>query len=461
MKFAQVATCTLAVCCAFGVIHCRVSSAGNDVRVNSSAGQPVTIAQAGVLEEVYARLKELEKQNLGVIYDNDLVTQRLDRLEKKIFASVQAGSPKQRLDRLLLSAGQSSGRSDSTGTSTGSRDSLSVSVPATTQPQTEFGSYETDLIRRIKRAWFPPKNAGVKHVQLVFKIHKGGELSDLRMEESAGLPAADRAALKAVENASPFRPLPVGAPQEITVSCGLAGSAVSVELRLTDRSYNAKTAAQIPAKDFIGNQFKGTDLTAYFRSAAGNFKAVWSPVGAPAKPAVIGFSINKTGALEDIDVTEQSSSSDFDDSAKRAVQTVKNLDPPPLKENIWTWAVFDGNSKDVVVGVPGNVDFTPYMASMQEKIKSGWNPPKSQRSKRITIQFKVDKTGQMSNLKITQSSEIAAADEAALRAARHANPLPPLPRGAPRDIDIQFTFDYNVKSKGSSEKSSDTASEDE
>src|SRR5262249_47803162 len=172
MKFAQVATCTLAVCCAFGVIHCRVSSAGNDVRVNSSAGQPVTIAQAGVLEEVYARLKELEKQNLGVIYDNDLSTQRLDRLEEKSLGSVQAGSPKQRLDRLLLSAGQSSGRSDSTGTSTGSRDSLSVSVPATTQPQTEFGSYETDLIRRIKRAWFPPKNAGVKHVEIVFKIAK-------------------------------------------------------------------------------------------------------------------------------------------------------------------------------------------------------------------------------------------------------------------------------------------------
>ncbi len=91
--------------------------------------------------------------------------------------------------------------------------------PANTgaQADVDFGPYMADLQRRIKRAWFPPKGNESKRVVVIFKVHRGGELSNLRLEKSSGLAIADNAALKAVENAAPFRPLPAGAGDDVDI----------------------------------------------------------------------------------------------------------------------------------------------------------------------------------------------------------------------------------------------------
>ena len=60
----------------------------------------------------------------------------------------------------------------------------------------------------MKRAWFPPGQES-RTVVVTFKIHSGGELSHLRLEKSSGIAIVDTAALTALENAVPFRPLPV------------------------------------------------------------------------------------------------------------------------------------------------------------------------------------------------------------------------------------------------------------
>jgi TonB family protein len=85
------------------------------------------------------------------------------------------------------------------------------------QADVDFGPYMADLQRRIKRAWFPPKGNESKRVVVIFKVHRGGELSNLRLEHSSGVAIADNAALKAVENAAPFRPLPAGASDDVDI----------------------------------------------------------------------------------------------------------------------------------------------------------------------------------------------------------------------------------------------------
>jgi TonB family protein len=74
-----------------------------------------------------------------------------------------------------------------------------------------------DLQRRIKKHWFPPKGNESKRVMVVFKVHSGGELSDLRIDHSSGVQIADKAALDSVQNAAPFRPLPAGAPDAVDI----------------------------------------------------------------------------------------------------------------------------------------------------------------------------------------------------------------------------------------------------
>ena len=78
----------------------------------------------------------------------------------------------------------------------------------------DWGLYMLELQRRIKRAWFPPHKEENKRVVVVFKIHRDGELSNLRLIGSSGSADADRQALSAIENAAPFNHLPDGASED-------------------------------------------------------------------------------------------------------------------------------------------------------------------------------------------------------------------------------------------------------
>ncbi|CAN5365952.1 hypothetical protein BH11CYA1_BH11CYA1_19210 [soil metagenome] len=109
----------------------------------------------------------------------------------------------------------------------------------------------------------------------------------------------------------------------------------------------------------------------------------------------------------------------------------------------------DGRGREAV-GSRKDVDFSAYMAELQRRIKRAWFPPTDARSKRVKVIFKVHRNGEMSNLRLASSSGLTAADEAALKAIETAAPFHTLPEGAPADVDIEFTFDYNVFNGGGS-----------
>ncbi len=90
-------------------------------------------------------------------------------------------------------------------------------------------------------------------------------------------------------------------------------------------------------------------------------------------------------------------------------------------------------------------DFGPYMRDLQRRIKTNWNPPKGNESKRVVLLFKIAKDGRLLSCSVFKSSGLPNADKAALDAVKLTAPFKPLPveyKGA--SIDIQFTFDYNV-----------------
>ncbi len=90
-------------------------------------------------------------------------------------------------------------------------------------------------------------------------------------------------------------------------------------------------------------------------------------------------------------------------------------------------------------------DFGPYMRELQRRIKRRWNPPRGNESKRVVLLFKVSKDGRLLSLKIHTNSGNQESNNAALQAVKEAAPFRPLPPEYRKpDIDIQFTFDYNV-----------------
>jgi len=93
---------------------------------------------------------------------------------------------------------------------------------------------------------------------------------------------------------------------------------------------------------------------------------------------------------------------------------------------------------------PQDIDYGPYMAEVQRRIKASWQPPKGDDTRQVVVVFKIYKFGELSDLHLDKSSGVATQDKAALAAVEKAAPFQPLPTGASAPIDIQFTFDYIV-----------------
>lgn len=96
------------------------------------------------------------------------------------------------------------------------------------------------------------------------------------------------------------------------------------------------------------------------------------------------------------------------------------------------------------------LNWQPYIADMQRRIRQNWHPPSTskQEHKHAVVMLKIDRSGRLLSVKITQSFVSPVADEAALAAIKAAAPFRPLPlefKG--KSIDVQFTFDYMVNTR--------------
>lgn len=90
-------------------------------------------------------------------------------------------------------------------------------------------------------------------------------------------------------------------------------------------------------------------------------------------------------------------------------------------------------------------DWGSYMRELQRRIKRNWNPPRGDQSKRVVLSFTIARDGRLLRSHVLRSSGNSENDRAAISAVQLTAPFRPLPpefRGP--DIDIEFTFDYNV-----------------
>lgn len=112
-------------------------------------------------------------------------------------------------------------------------------------------------------------------------------------------------------------------------------------------------------------------------------------------------------------------------------------------------AVVSKPAKETRISMPAptlatDVDFGPYMADLQRRIKKHWSPPKGSEKAKVVVTFNIGAMGELSELRIDRSSGALAADNAALAAVNNSASFRPLPSGAPPVVRIQFTFDRNL-----------------
>jgi TonB family protein len=94
-----------------------------------------------------------------------------------------------------------------TGTLTGKAE-VGSSITALDNPDFTYDYYIAQLVARIDQNWTrPPVGNGV-HAIVSFRIHSDGSITGVTVRQSSSFDAFDLAALRAVQNAAPFPPLP-------------------------------------------------------------------------------------------------------------------------------------------------------------------------------------------------------------------------------------------------------------
>lgn len=83
--------------------------------------------------------------------------------------------------------------------------------------EADFSGYLSDMEKRIRKAWFPPRGNENAKIVVAFKLNSAGKVSAVRLKTSSGLMIADTAATDAIKNAGPFGSLPKGAPDKVDI----------------------------------------------------------------------------------------------------------------------------------------------------------------------------------------------------------------------------------------------------
>jgi TonB family protein len=131
---------------------------------------------------------------------------------------------------------------------------------------------------------------------------------------------------------------------------------------------------------------------------------------------------------------------------KRKERIEKPKEPETVKDSKKGKSVVGGKSVRLDVK---EFPFSYYLALLQTRIQSNWEPPfqtsRKSISKRTIVYFKIQRGGQITNILIEESSGDYLFDQAAVRAVTLANPLPPLPFDFPeRELGVHFEFEQGI-----------------
>jgi TonB family protein len=94
-----------------------------------------------------------------------------------------------------------------TGTATG-KVAVGSSIAGLDNPDFTYDYYIAQMVSRIDQSWTRPPVGDAVRAVISFRIKSDGSISDLTVRESSGFDTFDLAALRAVQNAAPFPPLP-------------------------------------------------------------------------------------------------------------------------------------------------------------------------------------------------------------------------------------------------------------
>lgn len=94
----------------------------------------------------------------------------------------------------------------------------------------------------------------------------------------------------------------------------------------------------------------------------------------------------------------------------------------------------------VALSAPREIEFSPYVGIVREKIVRNWNPPPGAKETRATVVFQIGRTGRVLNANLQPPSGNFYFDQAAMRSILSSSPFPPFPEGYYQEA-LEFSVD--------------------
>ncbi|MBS1994430.1 MAG: TonB family protein [Cyanobacteria bacterium SZAS LIN-3] len=110
----------------------------------------------------------------------------------------------------------------------------------------------------------------------------------------------------------------------------------------------------------------------------------------------------------------------------------------------------NGSKPDIVTGTDlkgafaGFFDPFNYTRALQDRIRENWKVAPALSTKCGVVTFAIDHRGEVSEVKVKQSSGSPEYDKSMVAAVNDAVPLPPLVASAPAKVKVEFTFDERL-----------------
>ncbi|MBX9670580.1 MAG: TonB C-terminal domain-containing protein [Candidatus Obscuribacterales bacterium] len=310
--------------------------------------------------------------------------------------------------------------------------------------------YTQSIQNKVEQNWHPTIDGlSSPSCTWTFVIKMDGGVSDLKIKESSKSKKFDESARAAIVSSMPFCALPKTRSRPLMIDLvftpldpmGLFGGWGNV---LTS-SIVAQSDAQGSADRDLANYLKefGTDASARWTSCS-----VDDSLNSRLRMRVL-----KNGRIEIIETTESSGSEDFDRRLRELASNLMRSKPLPasvresallevaLQVEPKTEAV--KSAKEILNGPFASgrdVDFGPYMVRFQRQIKKHWKPVFLSEASRVKTSFTLHHNGQITGLKVVQTTGPKLANLAALHAVESAAPFAPFPKGAPNQFEMSYTL---------------------
>lgn len=172
-----------------------------------------------------------------------------------------------------------------------------------------------------------------------------------------------------------------------------------------------------------------------------------APTSAINKPGIVIQSRNQTTGAGKLQAGKQTANSRPHAGPVAAAVSGPNKKPVQQQlqqaaKNNGVLASTDDSDED---DFDSSLDLRPYITKIKQDIQKKWQAPKGFESRHVTTMFSINRDGSITNASVVEGSGNEDMDKSALAALQAASPLDPLPKGAPKSVDIKYVFDWKTR----------------